>query len=577
MAALLSERLFLLDLLVDWVRLEAGLPLPPPPVVAAAAAAQEEESPPRGLCPAVAFRLLDFPTLLVYPPGGPAAPAPELRPGLVSFGRGKSCLFRLQPASLHRLLLRSPLYTLLLQLPPGRPTPAPQLLGACSISLAAAAHRVLGPAASGCSQGHRGSFPLQNQEGERIGHIALGYRLTDLGSSLLGHLERPVASTGGGVEGVEVSPQTLQENQQLRQPDSEPSPRDADKPLVGVKVSTAGKDLKEGVFHSKANSDYTASVENGKTSSVICSKGSSERSVSPQNREVTELDIETNIICPPPLYYTHVTQEKTPPKQGEITIEPQMNAPEELDGTFLEEKLVNPPTQTNPPEHTNFATHERPPVLTHPAHIQDVGASNQTTYHPQTEQNRINTVRQLPLLSALLVELSLLYNQPMASPTHIHPHLAWLYRTEDKKSPEPSANSTCKSESKDKLSLGENEKSVSLQYKKNQTENLKKGKYFEKKGGVPPKRVPRGKLLYGLTNTLKLRLKQTNPDMLVVHEKREEYRKSQAQMLGAKLRIPSSKVKILSFAEQHRKPHQLPKDEFLDSDASFAENSNTSN
>lgn len=386
-----------------------------------------------------------------------------------------------------------------------------------------------------------------------------------------------MASTGGGVEGVEVSPPTLQESQQLRQPDSEPSPRDADKALVDVKVSTAGKDLKEGVCHSRANSDYAASVENGKTNSVICSKGSSERNVSPPHRGVTELDIETNIICPPPMYYTHVTQEKTPPKQGEITVEPQMNAPEESDGTFLEEKLVNPPTQTNPPEHTNFATHERPPVLTHPAHIQDVGASNQTTYHPQTEQNRINTVRQLPLLSALLVELSLLYNQPMASPTHIHPHLAWLYRTEDEKSPEPSANSTCKSESKDTLSLGEKEKSVSLQYKKNQTENLKKGKYFEKKGGAPPKRVPRGKLLYGVTNTLKLRLKQTNPDMLVVHEKREEYRKSQAQMLGAKLRTPSSKVKILSFAEQHQKPHQLPKDEFLDSDASFAENSNTSN
>ncbi|XP_007127655.2 microtubule-associated protein 10 isoform X1 [Physeter macrocephalus] len=575
MAASLSERLFSLELLVDWVRFEAGLP--PPPVVPAEEQEEEEASPPRssrGLCPAVAFRLLDFPTLLVYPPGGPAAPAPELRPGLVSFGRGKSCLFRLQPATLHRLLLRTPLYTLLLQLPPRSPTPAPQLLGACSISLAAAAHKVLGPAASGCSQGHRGSFPLQNLEGERIGHIALGYRLTDLGSSLLGHLERPVASTGGGVEGVEVSPQTLQENQQLRQPDSEPSPRDADKRLVDVKISMAGKDLKEGVFHSKANSDYK--LENDKTNSIICSKGSSERSVSPQNQEVTELDIETNIICPPPLYYTHVTQEKTPPKQGEITIEPQMNAPEELDGTFPEEKLVKPPTHTSPPEHTNFATHERPPVLIHPAHIQDVGASNQTTYHPQTEQNRINTVRQLPLLSALLVELSLLYNQPVASPTHIHPHLAWLYRTEDKKSPESSAKSTCKSESKDKLSLGENEKSVSLQYKKNQTENLKKGKYFEKKGGVPPKRVPRGKLLYGLTNTLKLRLKQTNPDMLIVHEKREQYRKTQAQMLGAKLRIPSSKVKILSFAEQHQKPHQPPKDKFLDSDASFAENSNTS-
>ncbi|XP_057590078.1 microtubule-associated protein 10 [Hippopotamus amphibius kiboko] len=579
MAAAPSERLFSLELLVDWVRLEARLPPPPPPVVPAEEQEAEEASPPpsHGLCPAVAFRLLDFPTLLVYPPGGPAAPAPELRPGLVRFGRGKSCLFRLQPATLHRLLLRTPLYTLLLQLPPGRPTPAPQLLGACSISLAAAVHKVLGPAASGCSQGHRGSFPLHNQEGERIGDIALGYRLTDLGSSLLGHLERPVASPGGGVEvqkAVEVSPQTLQENQQLQRPDSEPSPRDADKPLVDVNISTAGEDLKEGVFHSKANSDYMGPVQNGRTNSVICSKGSSERSVSPQNEEITELDIETNIICPPPLYYTHLTQEKTSPKQGKITIEPQMNVPEELDGTFPEEKLVNPPTRTSPPEHTNSATHERPPMLINPAHVQDTGASSQTTYHPQTEQNRINTIRQLPLLNALLVELSLLYNQPVANPTQIHPHLACLYRTEDKKSPESSAKSRCKPDSKkDKLFVGENERSVSLQYKKNQTENLKKGRYFENKGGSPQKRVPRGKLLYGLTNTLKLRLKQTNPAMLVVHEKREQYRKMHAQALGAKLRIPSSKVKILSFTEQYQKPHQLPKNKFLDSGA---ENSNTS-
>ncbi|XP_006077154.3 microtubule-associated protein 10 [Bubalus bubalis] len=582
MASAVSERLFSLELLVDWVCLEAGLPQPPVVTEEEQKEEGEEASPPRpslSLCPAVAFRLLDFPTLLIYPP---AAPAQESRPGLVIFRRGKSCLFRLQPATLHRLLLRTPLYTLLLQLPPGHPTPAPQLLGACSISLAAAVHKVLGSAAPGSSQSHRGSFPLCNQDGERIGDIALGYRLSDLGSRLLDHLERPVASTGGGVEGmevqksVEVSPQTWQENQQLQQPDSEPSPGDADKPLVDVKISRAGKDLKGRTFHSKADSDYTDSMENGKTNSVMCSKGSSEESVSPPNQEGKEVELETNIICPPPLYYTHLSQEKTPPKQGKITIEPQINAPEEWDdGTFLKENVVNPPTHTNPPEHTNSATGESRPVLINPASVQDTGASNQTTDHPPTEQNRINTIRQLPLLNALLVELSLLYNQPMASPTHIHPHLAWLYRTEDKKSPESLVKSTCESK-KDKLSVGGNEKSVSLQYKKNQTENLKKGKYFEKKGGAPQKRVSRGKLLYGLTNTLKLRLKQTNPDMLVEYEKREQYKKMQTQMLGAKLRIPSSKVKILSFAELYQKPHDLPKDKCLESDASFAENSNTS-
>ncbi|EFB26416.1 hypothetical protein PANDA_005336, partial [Ailuropoda melanoleuca] len=578
MAAPLSERLFSLELLVDWVRLEAGLQ-PPPPVVAVeeeqeeAEEEEEEASPPRlsrDLCPAVAFRLLDFPTLLVYPPEGPGAPAPEPRPGLVSFGRGKSCLFRLHPATLYRLLLRTPLYTLLLQLPPGRPTPAPQLLGACSISLAAAAHKVLGQAASGCSQGHRGSFPLHNQVGERIGDIALGYRLTDLGSSLLGHLERPVISTRGGIERVEVRSQTPQEKQQ---PNSEPRTRDADSFLMGLKIPKAQKDLEEKAFHSKTNSGNTVSVGHGKTNS-ICSNPSV-RSVSPPNQEVTELDIETNTFCPPPLYYTHLTQEKMPPVQGTITIKPQINVPEELDGIFLEENRTAAPTHTDSLKH-NSGTHESPPMLINPPCVQDVGASDQTTDHARTERDRITTIRQLPLLNALLVELSVLYNQPVASPTQIHPHLAWLYRTEDKKSPESSAKCTCKSESKDKLSMGGNEKSVNLQYKKNQVENLKKGKHFEKNSSNPPKRVPRGKLLYGLTNTLKLRLKQTNPGMLVIHEKREQYRKMQAQMLGTNLRIPSSKVKVLSFAEQYRKPHQLPKDKCLELDASFAENSDTS-
>ncbi|CAD7691143.1 unnamed protein product [Nyctereutes procyonoides] len=585
MAAPTSERLFSLELLVDWVRLEAGLPPPPPPpppppVVAVEEEleeAEEEEAarpppPSRDLRPAVAFRLLDFPTLLVYPPEGPGAPAPEPRPGLVRFGRGKSCLFRLHAATLHRLLLRTPLHTLLLQLPPGRPTPAPQLLGACRISLAAAAHQVLGPAASGCSQGRRGSFPLHDQVGQRVGDIALGYRLTDLGSSLLSHLERPVASTGGGVERAEVASQAPQETQR---PKSEPGTRDADRSLASLKIPKAQKELREKAAHRQTNAGNAVSVEHGKTSPV-CANSSGVRSVSPPDQEVTELDIETNTFCPPPLYYTHLTQEKMPPVRGTITIKPQINVPEGLNGIFLEENRATAPTDTDCLKHTKSGTRESPPMLINPPHVQDVGASDQTADHAQTEQNRVNTIRQLPLLNALLVELSVLHNQPVASPTQIHPHLAWLYRTEDKRSPEPSTKCTCKSESKDKLSMGGNEKSVNLQYKRNQVENLKKGKYLEKNSDNPPKRVPRGKLLYGLTKTLKLRLKQTNPDMLVVHEKREQYRKMQAQMLGTKLRIPSSKVKALSFAKVHQKLHQLPKDKCLELDASFAENSDTS-
>lgn len=584
----MSERLFSLELLVDWVRLEAGLLLLlPRPTVAEEEELEPEEGasslppPSLSLCPAVAFRLLDFPTLLVYPRGGPATPAPEPQPGLLRFGRGKSCLFRLPPATLRRRLLETPLYSLLLQLPPGRPTPAPQLLGTCSISLAAAAREILGPVASGCSHGHRGNFPLHNHVGERIGDISLTYRLTDLGSSLLCHLQRPITSTEGGEEGAEeweaaAVPSQGQQEKQLQQLDSHPSPRETDRTLRSLKPAKPQKDLKETVFHSEADSDNTGPAENGKTSPV-CSNESGVGRVSSPDQEVSELDLETNTFCPPPLYYTHTTQEKRPPLQGKITIKPQMHPPEELDGTFPEEKLINATTPTNLLKHTTFAAERESPAVLSPPHVQDVAAGNPNTCHPETEPGRINTIRQLPLLNALLVELSLLYNQPVASPTHIHPHLAWLYRPEDKKLPESPAKSTGKSEpKKDKLSVGENEKSLSLPCRKNQVENLRKGRYFERNNDAPEKRVPRGKLLYGLTNTLKLRLKQTNPGMLVVHEKREQYRKMQTQMLDAKLRIPFSKVKISNFAEEHEKPHQLPKEKYLDSDTSFVENSDSS-
>nr|XP_009679433.1 PREDICTED: microtubule-associated protein 10 [Struthio camelus australis] len=63
--------------------------------------------------------------------------------------------------------------------------------------------------------------------------------------------------------------------------------------------------------------------------------------------------------------------------------------------------------------------------------------------------------------------------------------------------------------------------------------------------------APRRQLLYGLTNTVRLRLQQTNPGMLIVHERRERYRKKQVEVLKEK-RSPLSKKKRLKDAgEQH--------------------------
>ncbi|XP_008579078.1 PREDICTED: microtubule-associated protein 10 [Galeopterus variegatus] len=397
------------------------------------------------------------------------------------------------------------------------------------------------------SQPRRARFVLRGPVGRRVGDVELVYRLTELGAP-----ERP--------------------------PAPEPGPGDAERPPGASEPPEAQKELEEVLLPGEADSDSSGPVRNGEaTSAATRSRASGGRSISPVDHDVTELDMETNTFCPPPLYYTHFTQGKTPPPPGKITIETQMHVPEELDDAFAEENLVKPPTHTSSLKHTNSATRESPPVPINSPPIQDMGAMKQTACCPQTEQSRINTISQLPLLNALLIELSLLSNQPMASTAHVHPHLAWLYRTEDKKAPESSAKSMCPSASeKDKLSMGEREKSVNVQCGKNQVDTFKKGKCFEKNSDAPQKRVSRGRPLYGLTKTLRLRLKQTNPAMLAIHEKREQHRKMQTQMSGTKFRIPSSQLKVLSFAEQSQKPHQLLEEKCLDSNVSFAENGDTS-
>ncbi|XP_010620308.1 microtubule-associated protein 10 [Fukomys damarensis] len=434
------------------------------------------------------------------------------------------------------------------------------------------------PAVSFCLLDFPRTFALLSQTGERIGDLALFYRLTDLGGSQLGSPEPPASlASSAGAEGTVVG-QKLRPMPHLprekRRPSSAPElrPRDTDQ---AAGTPAALQDDRKGVFRALDTSDTTGCVKSLRTHSAVAPPaGSSGKSVSPLDEKVAELDFETNTFCPPPLYYTHLTPKKTPPARIKIITEPQINVPVQLDGSFPEKSLVNSPANPSPVKLTNSATQERAGVLVSPPHSQDIEASNQTTCPPQIEQNTINTIRQLPLLNALLIELSLLYNQPMASPTHVHPHLSWLYRTQDK-IPESYAKSTESESKKHQLSVGQHKKSVSLQYKKNQTEKLKKDKYLEKSNENSQVGVTRRRLLYGLTNTLRLRLKKTNPDMLVVQEKREHYRKMQAQMLGTKCRITPSKIKEQLFAEQSQQP-QLPENNYLGGDASLVENSNTS-
>ncbi|KGL98170.1 Microtubule-associated protein 10, partial [Charadrius vociferus] len=172
----------------------------------------------------------------------------------------------------------------------------------------------------------------------------------------------------------------------------------------------------------------------------------------------------------------------------------------------------------------------------------------------------------LPVLSALLAELSVLTGG--TAPAAVHPHLAWLYQAPGSGgtvSQAPSRSSALKP-AEAPVGPGGRSGAASPRVKQGQQEATSPA--FSQAGRGPKKAVPQGetgserncktnknrpprrKLLYGLTNTLRLRLQQTNPDKLIIHERREQYRKKQMEML--KERSPLSKRKLLKNAgEQH--------------------------
>ncbi|XP_058691507.1 microtubule-associated protein 10 [Poecile atricapillus] len=442
------EGLFALELLVEALRMAESGPA---------------ELPEPAEHPAVALRLLDFPTLVLRP----AASAPPLRPGqLFPFGRGKRCLFRWRPDTLFAALRRRPLRALLLALPAGLASGPPRLLGSCAVSLAPAAELLQRPGApSSC--GRRGRFALRDTAGRPVGELVLSYRLSSL------------------AEASPASPRTA------TPPASTPEPRDDE-----------------------------------------------EEEKEEEEEEEESEQLEGNVFCPPLLYYSREPAEpqRKPAAMGQWEhVEPQK--PQQKD------KGHSPPRPSAGP----------------------------SLLHPASQGHLHNTLVQLPLLSALLAELSVLTRSAVpaaAAAAAVHPHLAWPYQVPengDAASRSPS-RSTAVKPAETPVEPGRSSEVTSPQFKQGCHKAISPGSSGA--GGRPKKAVsqgqpacernckvkenrpPRKKLLYGLTNTLRLRLQQTNPDKLIIHERREQYRKKQIEMLRE--RSPLSKRKLVrNTEEQH--------------------------
>uniref|UniRef100_H3BCS8 Microtubule associated protein 10 n=1 Tax=Latimeria chalumnae TaxID=7897 RepID=H3BCS8_LATCH len=515
------ESLFSLELLVDYVRIDGRK--------------SKAEN-------AVAFRLLDFPTVLIYQKDREFAEviscASENRFGNYPFNKGKSCLFKMNIDSLHSHLSNMPLYVIVLDMY----KEVPKLVGSCLISLVS-------------TVGKKDIYTLSSLMGEKVGVISAGYRLLNLGPNLLPHLPQAERikigpqNLNGILEAKELFISKISQDNEKENEKKETGQRysDVNEKPVKHNVQTLPDVLVEEADLGENSMQIVISERRETTTQYKSSIGTQTKESRKDRVQVLEPSsdfenvIDANIFCPPPLYYNQTAPE---PKeeyfsQNECTVVTDSLHVEDLHSE--EEDILDDTVLSK--------------VYQNLHHRRNKSKNAACPVSSETAQPKLylkDSLRQLPLLNALLMELSLLNNESSNVPFSVHPQLSWLYSAA---SEAPSkAPKERKSKPKDD---GEKCDTSALQMRKVQrsTSDQDKKLHSTTKDSIQPRK----RLIYGLTNTLRLRLQQTNPDLLVVHERREQYRKKQAELLkGKKFKVLLSKDKSGHFSEQHQKTNIVP-------------------
>ncbi|KAM4694246.1 microtubule-associated protein 10 [Discoglossus pictus] len=507
-----AECLFSLELLVDEVRLDsAALTLGERPL------------------PALAFRLLDFPTVLLYPRPEEEDEEHQTVPLRLSFSRGKSCLFSLSLPSLQRLLSQTPLYVLLLDLRPRLPL----LLGSCLLSLSDTARQLREEAESGhgglpspCWRGAKGEHTMHDLMGRTVGSISLGYRLLCLGGSMMGHLGQKASS--GALHGIDKTcTHNKPQDGPLITPLVEPTASSVAEVPLSPNVNTITVDTPIITFVDKHPTEEKMTPPLGQQHASAATQSEDKVKGSPHQdikTKVRELETEANLFCPPPLYYRsdasprHVTEKNA--KESRPVRSPKPIARMDMLSGNGSDKVCDTKGNKN--------------TCDFPIDLRE--AREPSAQQCQSEPNANTILNQLPLLNALLLELSLLNNQiPRSSQAAVHPQLAWLY-----------TNAVCSGNRMPNMQEKDAKKPCSPKTKRNKHEGVPRtpssfSHHTEKElheDGAH--RISSSlnnnighsnkKLFYGLTNTLRLRLQQTNPKVLLVHEQREQQRKRQIEI-----------------------------------------------
>ncbi|XP_038150655.1 microtubule-associated protein 10 [Cyprinodon tularosa] len=348
-----AENLFSFELLVDHIRLKSDYKVTD--------------------SLAVGVRLLDFPTLLIYQRPSTSlgckqsAQKQRDEQQVFLFNRGKSCLFKMNLDSLHVHLSSSPLYAMVLDVTEEQ---SPRLVGSSLVSLAEAMDRIKllsGPSA----HSGKGVAAICNLTGERIGTISLSYKLGCLGATLLPHI-----TEGRGVESTSTPGGKNQElSKEKCNPYSMCSPR-RNESEFSIKSNDAG--------------DCHTLLEESREGD--CAES--------QTKNTFEEDL--TVFCPPHLYYSSATHTESGHSEPD-------------------NRLLNMESEAFPFEDAFCDIEEdRKKVSASKDVHQEIMQTTKTSSSQEASGVTTNILRealqQLPLLSALVSELSQLTIHPNPAP-----------------------------------------------------------------------------------------------------------------------------------------------------------------
>ncbi|KAG2467134.1 microtubule-associated protein 10 [Polypterus senegalus] len=558
------ETLFSLEVVVDYVQIDVNTGAEP-------------------LVPAVAIRLLDFPTLLIYRTdegkqesssdddldfGKENAGILNRRPtvqrcGKYSFKRGKSCLIKMSLNALHVHLTNTPLYVMILDLR----RDVPKLVGSFFVSLSKAIDQIKqevarrGISMPSC-QSERNIHIINNLMGEQVGHISMGYKILSLGASLIPHIpENRLLRSGSGepevhiIEQEKISTIPLEKEKENKSKEDPPVPEKSsyselqDKQENGSLVLLQRIDI-EGKQTQVVVSEQSKEMNQSTTTGTQTATRKTKKNRNTQLPERSKFDFAADFsdFCPPPLFFCQsaIDRALNDPEPPYTENDPEALRVEELCSESEEDE------EQLDAEEEQSSRLEKKQVKKSDKKNQDRATGGPHVNVPPMNTALGEALRQLPLLNALLVEISMLSHQPQQLPLSIHPGLAGLYRTMEQHSkesaneakPDSATNAaeipqklTCQNKTITKpKSIQSSAKQTISAHGNQQRDKTKQQRKLAKPQENPskPSSPPKRKLLYGLTNTLRLRIQQTNPDMLLQHERREMYRKKQMELMKAK-------------------------------------------